>query len=57
MRKQMPVTAEIVDWLRGFLGPVAADQVIRKGMAGQGGFWVEERCPDGVVRTFGSKAP
>jgi hypothetical protein len=52
----MPVTAELVDWFRDLVGREHADATIKKAMQGKGGFWVEERCPDGVVRTFGSKA-
>ena len=55
-RELMPVTAEIVDMFRDLVGCEPADATIKAAMQGKGGFWVEERCPDGVVRTFGSKA-
>ena len=56
MRKLMPVTAEIVDLFRQLVGREQADATIKQAMQGKGGFWVEERCPDGVVREFGSRA-
>ena len=52
----MPATADIVDLFRQLVGRKQADETIKLAMQGKGGFWVEERCPDGVVRTFGSKA-
>lgn len=55
MRLLMPETARIVDWLRSELGREAADAIVRRGMQGKGGFWVRERCPDGVVREFGGR--
>lgn len=57
MRTLMPVTAELVDWLRGLMGKEKADARIKAAMAGKGGFWVREKGPDGVVREFGSTAP
>lgn len=56
MRKLMPVTAEMVDWFRELVGRKQADETIKRAMQGKGGFWVRERCPDGVVREFGSRA-
>lgn len=55
-RELMPATAEIVDMFRELVGREQADETIRKAMKGQGGFWVQETCPDGVVREFGSRA-
>lgn len=55
-RELMPATADIVDLFRQLVGRKQADETIKLAMQGKGGFWVEERCPDGVVRTFGSKA-
>lgn len=52
----MPVTAEWVDQLRASIGREAADAIVRKGMAGKGGFWTQEVGPDGVLRTFGSRS-
>jgi hypothetical protein len=57
MRALMPATAEMVDWLRQLLGREKADARIKAAMAGKGGFWVQERGPDGVVREFGSRRP
>lgn len=56
MRKLMPATAEIVDLFRELVGREQADETIKRAMKGQGGFWVQETCPDGVVREFGSRA-
>lgn len=56
-RELMPVTAEIVDMFRDLVGREQADETIRNAMKGQGGFWVQETCPDGVVREFGSREP
>jgi hypothetical protein len=53
----MPLAAEWVDILRALNGKAAADAQIKRAMAGQGGFWVQETGPDGVVRTFGSARP
>ena len=55
MRRLMPETAKVVDWLREQLGKEAADAIVRKGMQGRGGFWMRETGPDGVVREFGSR--
>jgi hypothetical protein len=57
MRALMPVTADLVDWLRELLGRDRADERIKAAMQGRGGFWVQERGPDGVVREFGSRKP
>lgn len=57
LRALMPATAEMVDWLRQFLGREKADARIKAAMAGKGGFWVQETGPDGVVREFGSRRP
>ena len=54
LREAMPVTAEIVDWLRLQLGKEAADRIVLKGKGGKGGFYVAEVGPDGVLREFGS---
>jgi len=54
LRALMPVTAELVDWLRALRGREKADAQIKAAMAGKGGFWVKETGPDGVVREFGS---
>jgi hypothetical protein len=54
LRGVMPQTAELVDWLRASLGKEAADQIIAKGKAGQGGFYMAEVGPDGLLREFGS---
>lgn len=56
-RELMPQTAAIVDLFRELVGRQQADETIKRAMQGKGGFWVEETCPDGVVRTFGSRAP
>ncbi len=56
-RELRPFTAEMVDLLRQLVGRKQADETIRKAMKGQGGFWVRETCPDGVVREFGSRDP
>lgn len=55
-RELMPATAEIVDWFRELVGREQADETIKRAMKGQGGFWVQETCPDGLVREFGSRA-
>ena len=55
LRALMPATAELVDWLRQLLGREKADARIKAAMAWQGGFWVQETGPDGVVREFGSR--
>ncbi len=55
LRALMPATAEMVDWLRQLLGREKADARIKAAMAGKGGFWVQERGPDGVVREFWSR--
>ncbi len=54
LRAVMPVAAEIVDWLRTEFGKPYADQLVLKGKAGRGGFYVAEIGPDGVFREFGS---
>jgi len=56
LRTLMPFAAEVVDWLRVQLGRDAADTIVRRGMRGQGGFYVREAGPDGVVREFGSRS-
>ena len=53
---RMPFAAEVVDWLRLQVGRQAADAIVRRGMRGQGGFYVRETGPDGVVREFGSRS-
>lgn len=55
-RELMPYTAEVVDLFRELVGQEQADKIIKGAMKGQGGFWVQETCPDGVVREFGSRA-
>jgi hypothetical protein len=55
LREVMPVTAEIVDWLRTQLGTAAADRIVQGGKAGRGSFWAREVGPDGQVREFGSR--
>ena len=54
MRELMPQTAAWIDELREAFGRETIDQIVRAGMQGKGGFWVEETGPDGVVRTVGS---
>lgn len=56
LREVMPVTADLVDWLRGQLGKEAADAILLKGKQGKGGFYAAEIGPDGVFREFGSTA-
>jgi hypothetical protein len=53
----MPVAAQLVDLLRALNGKASADAQIKRAMAWQGGFWVQEAGPDGVVRSFGSAGP
>lgn len=55
MSTLMPEAAKMVDWLRKVMGREKADARIRAAMAGNGGFWVQETGPDGVVREFGSR--
>ena len=54
LREVMPVTAEMVDWLRSQLGKEYADRLVLKGKSGRGGFYMAEVGPDGVLREFGS---
>ena len=54
LRQVMPVTAELVDWLRQEMGPEQADKILLKGKQGRGGFYAAEVGPDGVLREFGS---
>lgn len=56
LREVMPVTADLVDWLRAQLGKEAADAILLKGKQGKGGFYSAEIGPDGVFREFGSTA-
>jgi hypothetical protein len=55
LRQLMPVTAEIVDELRQWLGREFVDEQIRQGKRGRPTFWARETGPDGVVREFGSR--
>jgi hypothetical protein len=54
MRDVMPHTADLVDWLRGFLGTERANERIAAAKRGAGGFYVAEVGPDGVLREYGS---
>lgn len=54
LRSVMPVAAELVDWLRAEFGKAYADELVLKGKAGRGGFYVAEIGPDGAFREFGS---
>lgn len=56
LRTLMPFADEVVDWLRLQVGRQAADAIVRRGMRGQGGFYVRETGTDGVVREFGSRS-
>jgi hypothetical protein len=57
LRHLMPVTAEIVDWLRQELGKERADKIVLGGKQGLGTFRTVETGPDGVRRVFGSFKP
>ena len=54
LRDVMPHTAAVVDMLRENFGKAYADAIVAKGRAGQGGFYMAEVGPDGVLREFGS---
>jgi hypothetical protein len=54
MRELMPQTADVVDWLRGFLGADKANERLAAAKRGEGGFYSAEIGPDGVLREYGS---
>jgi hypothetical protein len=59
MREQMPTAAWLVDHLREWVGTEAANALLlrsKRGQVsrGQGGFYMAEVGPDGVLREFGT---